>query len=958
MTQTSEPQFIGSAKPFGSTARIYRKRGWTGIFPLPAREKHPPPNGVTGRRGVFPTDDTLIEWLNDTPTCKGNIGIRLGNPIEIDGNEFEVIGIDVDDHRDDPLKPKVGGEQLQYLEQKYGKLPDTWINSPRNDGISGHRFFLVPKGLAYRGNCGEHGGDIDIIQRVHRYTVVYPSYHPKGGQYLWYPPGVKPLGMAHLVEYYAELEKKASLENNDLVWKDDPDQELDLSETSEIKKTSVEGISHIPWVQELAYLPESWIEFLTRGGTKDKAVKIDGSEYHIGADLDSSTAEIKAWAKSTLPEPNEKYQEFGGACKRMRGISNLWVDRLENAGNLHPVLIEAHNNILRYGLEGHTGWLWACEQANEAFFTALRERDDSQGRLKSARSEVARSYYGVLRKLKAEVEENAKLGLNIVGYCDCYEDTNVSSSVSSSNDSGNLQTLSGDQEPPINYDHIPMTKAKEPREYEDSDDGNAHHLADLHEDMIKHSINSYKFIIWDGEEWVKDEKQIINDLFRRVAQRYREYGKQLLNQYQKAVAANGGTPNGLSQADKALEKRGKDFIARGIKCGNAPKISAALRVIQSIPGIATRQEEWDTDPYKLGLAHGVIWFNRNPAPGKRSYKYYEQAEKKWMITLKTAVDFIPWAEQESHKIEDIRLGYEEFNKYLDLFIPKNLQYWLQLLLGHTLIGGNREKIAIYLYGGKDAGKSTIAELFNNALGEYACTINPSLFKQQHLNPALARALPKRVVSGSEAGDMDMDANLLKAITGNEPVVVEIKNSNNLIEMVPQFVPIISTNSPPVIRGEDAATRERIVAFPFENSVQKTKENNAARDRLMKYGGTAILAWAIEGCVEYLKVGLRKDEWPEEIKHKTSEFTAQMSEIGAFIEDCLIKTNDESDRLPTSMVFDAYMLWCDTNRVKDRDTESKFIQKLQNHEFQKKYARYKVKGQQCFVGVKLKVKIPK
>jgi len=605
LTQTSEPQFIGSAKPFGGSARLYRQRGWTGIFPLPAREKHPPPNGITGRRGKFADDDLLINWLNDTTACKGNIGVRLGNAVEIDGNEFEVIGIDVDDHRDDPLKPKVGGEQLQYLEQKYGELPDTWTSSSRADGVSGIRFFLVPKGLAYRGNCGEHGGDIDIIQRVHRYAVVYPSWHPKGGQYLWYPPGVKPTGMAAIDAYYDELEKKATLENNDLIWKDDPDQKLDLSGASELRDSSVEGLCHIPDVKELAYLPEKWLDFLTRGGTPDKAVKIDGSEYHIGADLDSSTAEINAWAKKTLPEPNDNYADVGGSCKRMRQIMNLWIKRIEEAGNLHPVLIEAHNNILRYGLEGHTGWFWACEQANDAFLTALRERDDSQSRVKNARGEISRSYYGVLRKLKAEFEENQAAGLNIIGYCDCYEDTNVSSSVSSSNAIGPLQSGEDNQEPPINYDYIETTKAKEPREYEDNDDGNANHLLDLHEGMIKYSINSYKFIIWDGEQWIVDEKQIINDLFRRVAKRYKSYGKQLLNQHQKALAAAGGQKQSMSPADQALEKKGKEYIARGIKCGNANKIGAALKVAQSVPGVPTRQEEWNTNPYQIGLATAV-----------------------------------------------------------------------------------------------------------------------------------------------------------------------------------------------------------------------------------------------------------------------------------------------------------------------------------------------------------------
>ena len=53
------------------------------------------------------------------------------------------------------------------------------------------------------------------------------------------------------------------------------------------------------------------------------------------------------------------------------------------------------------------------------------------------------------------------------------------------------------------------------------------------------------------------------------------------------------------------------------------------------------------------------------------------------------------------------------------------------------------------------------------LDRYAGIISPRLFQDKVLNPALAKALPRTLVSGSEAGDMDMDANLLKSITGNE-----------------------------------------------------------------------------------------------------------------------------------------------------------------------------------------------
>ena len=64
----------------------------------------------------------------------------------IPGTEYEVIGIDVD-HYISGGKEKFGGDQLKELEAKLGPLPPTWISSSRSDGISGIRFFVVPKGI-------------------------------------------------------------------------------------------------------------------------------------------------------------------------------------------------------------------------------------------------------------------------------------------------------------------------------------------------------------------------------------------------------------------------------------------------------------------------------------------------------------------------------------------------------------------------------------------------------------------------------------------------------------------------------------------------------------------------------------------------------------------------------------------------------------------------------------------
>ena len=106
------------------------------------------------------------------------------------------------------------------------------------------------------------------------------------------------------------------------------------------------------------------------------------------------------------------------------------------------------------------------------------------------------------------------------------------------------------------------------------------------------------------------------------------------------------------------------------------------------------------------------------------------------------------------------------------------------------------------------------------------------------------------------------------------------------------------------------------------------------------------------------MGLEKDEWPEEIKHKTQEFTAQLSEAGTFIDDCFIKTEDEKDRVSTEHVYDIYIQWCIKNKFQQKFSSNQLTRKLVAHGFIKKPSRIGSKTMQCFVGIQSKVKIPK
>lgn len=142
-------------------ALAYLARGWP-VLPLPLGAKAPPPDGLTGQGG---RDLTSVE-VEAHAWSPSNIGVRMPP---------DVIGLDVDAYRG-------GLDTLRELIKRHGKLPPTFIShSGRNDG-SGIRFYRVPQGTRFIANLP----GIEVVQRGHRYAVVWPSLHPDGRQYGWW----------------------------------------------------------------------------------------------------------------------------------------------------------------------------------------------------------------------------------------------------------------------------------------------------------------------------------------------------------------------------------------------------------------------------------------------------------------------------------------------------------------------------------------------------------------------------------------------------------------------------------------------------------------------------------------------------------------------------------------------------------------------------------------------------
>ena len=171
MPDTDTPQ----ATPYADGAAELWNAGWRGVLPTKKPgTKWPIPEGYTGYEGAYPSYADLQAWTEDKPTS--NIALRMPK---------DIIGIDVDAY-----DQKQGGVTFARALELWGELPDTWISTSRDDGISGIRFYTIPEGVALRTIIDIDGSrDIEIVQYFHRYAIVAPSVHPlTSSTYRWIMP--------------------------------------------------------------------------------------------------------------------------------------------------------------------------------------------------------------------------------------------------------------------------------------------------------------------------------------------------------------------------------------------------------------------------------------------------------------------------------------------------------------------------------------------------------------------------------------------------------------------------------------------------------------------------------------------------------------------------------------------------------------------------------------------------
>lgn len=801
--------------PF-SKSTLYRKAGFAGTIPIPYGQKHPPPKGYTGLQANYPNDDLIEKWKKH---AKANIALRLAEVEYTPKNSpykasvYELIGIDVDQYKD-----KTGFDQLRKLESKLGDLPPTVSSSSRWDVSpdSGIRLFLVPAGYRF---LGKAASCIEVVQRGHRYMMVWPSLNPDADNapYRWRAPNGA---------YYEEG-----------------------------RQAGANAVpSAIPSLSEIAVLPEAWFDFLTCNGM----VATDGPISELSGD------ELLTWAQELFNDSK------GDMCRIMASVVDEKIGDIEANPDSHPIMLAAHWQILRLGAEGHSGWIAALRKFNNAWAKAAAKKRDS-GDMESLAAEIQRSVIGCLSKIQPLQE-------------DYVPDDTCAATVTALNDSSDNWQPIIEGPPPTELPaeeidglgpvvgKMYRTNDKSPGEYDQNDHGNAKHFVDLFGDDIKYVDSRRGWTLWDGERWHRDlDEKLASRAFSVIEKR------------QKAFAQS------IPRDDATSIKRAEVWRKWGLKSGNASQIKNALALSKTLyvedRPVALSGKEFDVRPNLLGCENGILVLDDNP--------YLRKARKEDYVTYNTHVPYVPWDTESAHEAGMLE-GFKMWQNYLDTFLPdRKLRHFIQKVMGHLIIGENPEKLIVFVYGPHDTGKSTMLGGISSALGDYFGTVDANLFKNRDLNPNLIRAVPLRVAGMSEIDGTRLDASMVKRLTGNDKVTAEAKFSNEIFEGRPQFTTVIACNSEPNIVGADEAVQERILVLPFEYQISNDKKRYDRQVDIERNSGVAVLSWLVEGWKMYCREGLKRADWPLDVKRLCGSVTGHLNSTQAFIAECIDKTSTET-----------------------------------------------------------------
>jgi putative DNA primase/helicase len=414
-----------------------------------------------------------------------------------------------------------------------------------------------------------------------------------------------------------------------------------------------------------------------------------------------------------------------------------------------------------------------------------------------------------------------------------------------------------------------------------SDEALALRFAERHADNLRFVAAWNRWLSWTGTQWRLDDTLHAFDLARRICR-------------EAAAACN--------------KAKTASMIA------SAKTVAAVERLAKADRRLAATIDQWDADPWLLNTPDGVIDLRTGNIRPHDPLAY-------------------------ATKIAAVgpRGDCPIFLSFLDRITggDAELVAYLRRVLGYALTGDIREHALFFLFGTGSNGKSVLLSTVAGILGDYhqAAQIETFTVSNADRHPTEIAALcGARLVTATETEEGRRWAeSRIKQLTGGDRVKARFMRQDEFTFM-PTFKLAIAGNNKPSLRSVDEAIRRRFHLIPFTVTIPAEERDRELTEKL-KAEWPGILAWLIEGCLEWQTEGLTP---PQTVLSATAEYLEGEDAIAAWIEDRCER--DPSAWESSTVLFSSWTSWAE-RAGEQPGTMRRFAQTLQSRGFHPEHRKY-------------------
>jgi putative DNA primase/helicase len=325
------------------------------------------------------------------------------------------------------------------------------------------------------------------------------------------------------------------------------------------------------------------------------------------------------------------------------------------------------------------------------------------------------------------------------------------------------------------------------------------------------------------------------------------------------------------------------------------------------------------------------------------------------VDLKTGIDRSPRREDYCTKVTACHVAkpgtpHPLWSKFLDRITDGNveLQKFLQRYIGYCCSGHTTEHVFVFAWGTGANGKGTFINTIVKIFGDYATVadMNTFLASNHERHPAdLAKLRGARLVVAQELDKgRRWDEAKIKTLTGGDKITARFMRGD-YFDFTPTFKLFITGNHKPRLNNVDEAMRRRMLLVPFTVTIPES-ERDPDLMRKLEPEWPAILRWAIDGHLEWRRVGLAP---PAVVRDATDSYFADQDVLAQWLDECVEQNRGRTFTL-TRDLFASWKTWCDPRNLKP-GSERAFSESLIEKGFPK-HQDPKTR-RSVFVGIELK-----